>query len=150
MRKPISTRTHGMIDYGWAAAATALARKMDTATSTARLLRTAASAATANSLVTNYEYGTLRLLPMREHLAVDFALCGVLLVSPLFLPASERRGALLAAGLGLTGFVAALLTRPRSPLELGDEFAGMHGGDREVSMVADHDREFRPAASPRE
>jgi hypothetical protein len=137
MTKPISTRTHGIIDYGWAAAATALAKRADDAPSTARLLRSAATLATATSALTNYEYGALRLLPMKGHLAFDFALCSALLVSPLFLPESERRHAIVPTALGLAGLVAGLLTRPRSPLELGDEFAGLYGGGREVSMVAD-------------
>jgi hypothetical protein len=139
MTKPISTRTHGIIDYGWAAAATALAKRANGETSTARLLRSAATVATVTSAMTNYEYGALRVLPMRGHLALDFALCSALMVSPLFLPASERRYALWPAALGIAGLVAGLLTRPRSPLELGDEFGGLYGGGREVSMVADQD-----------
>jgi hypothetical protein len=139
MTKPISTRTHGIIDYGWAAAATALARRADDAPSTARLLRSAATLTTAASAMTNYEYGAVRLLPMRGHLAFDFALCSALLVSPLFLPESERKHALLPTALAMAGILTGLLTRPRSPLELGDEFVGLHGGGREVSMVADQD-----------
>jgi hypothetical protein len=138
MTKPISTRTHGLIDYGWAAVATFLAGRMNGAPSTAGLLRGAATAATGSSLVTNYEYGALRMLPMTAHLAVDFALCSALLVAPFVLPESERRYALVPAALGIAGLVVGLLTRPRSPLELGDEFAGLYGGGREVSMVADH------------
>jgi hypothetical protein len=140
MTKPISTRAHGMIDYSWAAAANSLSMRVAEANATARLLRTAAGAATANALVTNYEYGAMRLLPMRSHLAVDIALCGALLVSPFFLPASERRYAIVPALFGIAGLAAALLTRPRSPHELGDEFVGLYGGGREVSMVADHAR----------
>ena len=101
MKKPISTRTHGIIDYGWAAAATALAKRADDAPATARLLRSAASLATATSAMTNYEYGAIRLLPMRGHLAFDFALCSALMVAPLFLPESERRHALAPAALGV-------------------------------------------------
>jgi hypothetical protein len=107
------------------------------ATATARLLRGAATTATASSLVTNYECGALRLMPMKGHLALDFALSSALLVSPLFLPESERRYAILPTLLGAAGLVTALLTRPRSPLELGDEFGGLHGGEGQVSMVAD-------------
>jgi hypothetical protein len=146
MTKPISTRTHGIIDYGWAAAATALARRADDAPSTARLLRNAATLTTATSAITNYEYGAMRLLPMRGHLAFDFAVCSALIVSPLFLPESERRHALIPAALGLAGIITGVLTRPRSPLELGDEFGGLYGGGREVSMVADQDPDV--AVSP--
>jgi hypothetical protein len=76
-------------------------------------------------------------MPMKGHLALDFALSSVLLVAPLFLPQSERRYAILPTLLGAAGLVTALLTRPRSPLELGDEFGGLYGGKGEVSMVAD-------------
>ena len=137
MKKPISTRTHGIIDYGWAALATAFAEQVNGATDTARLLRAAAAAATSSSLVTNYEYGVLRVMPMRGHLALDFALSGALLLSPLFLPQSERRHVWRPVLLGAAGLVTGLLTKTRSPHELGDEFAGLHGGSREVSMVAD-------------
>jgi hypothetical protein len=146
MTKPISTRTHGIIDYGWAGAATALAKRADHATATARLLRSAAAIASASSAMTNYEYGALRMIPMRGHLAIDFALCSALMVAPLFLPPSERRYALLPAALGMAGIVTAFFTRPRSPLELGDEFGGLYGGGREVSMVADQDPDV--AVSP--
>jgi hypothetical protein len=137
MTKPISTRVHGVIDYGWAAVATGLAKRIDGATATARLLRGAAATATTSSMLTKYEYGALPVIPMRGHLALDVALCSTLLVAPLFLPESERRYALLPAALGFAGLVTALFTRPRSPRELGDEFVGLYGGDREVSMVAD-------------
>jgi hypothetical protein len=146
MTRLITTRTHGLIDYGWAAAATALSKQVNGATATARLLRGAATTATASSLITNYECGAVRLMPMRGHLAVDFALSSVLLVAPLFLPESERRYAWLPTLFGAAGLVTALFTRPRSPLELGDEFGGLYGGEREVSMVADQAPEL--AVSP--
>jgi hypothetical protein len=146
MNKPISTRAHGVIDYGWAATATGLAKRIDGATSTARLLQTAATAATISSLTTNYECGAIRVMPMRGHLAMDFALCSALLVSPFFLPPSERRYAIMPVVLGAAGILVGLFTRTRSPLELGDEFGGLYGGGREVSMIADQDPDV--AVSP--
>lgn len=113
MTKPISTRVHGMIDYAWAAAASALASRLNGAGATSRLLNRAAGAATASSFVTRYEWGIVPLMPMQAHLAADFALCGVLLASPLFLPASERRAAMIPVILGAMGFVTGLLTDTR-------------------------------------
>lgn len=139
MQKPISTRLHSMIDRGWAVAASALAARVNGATSTARLLRGAASAATATSLVTNYEAGAVRVLPMKGHLAMDYALCGALLASPFFLPTSERRYAALPVMLGAMGLMAALLSETQSPLEAGEEFGGVYGGPRELSSVTDRD-----------
>lgn len=117
MTKPISTRVHGLIDYAWAAAASGLADRLTAAASTARLLSGAASAATASSLVTRYEWGVVPVMPMKTHLAADLALCTVLVASPLFLPASERRAAIVPVVLGLMGFVTAMLTDPRRRLE---------------------------------
>jgi hypothetical protein len=128
MTKPISTRLHGVIDYSWAAAASRLANRVDGATSTARLLRNAATAATASSFITNYECGAIRVMPMKGHLALDAVMCTALLASPLFLPASERRYAVVPMILGAIGLVTGLLTETRSPMEAHEEFGGMHGG----------------------
>jgi hypothetical protein len=133
MTKPISTRVHGIIDYTWAAAASSAAGRM-TGTSTGRLLRAAANAATTSSLVTNYEYGAVRLLPMRGHLALDAALCTALIVSPLFLPRWERRHAMTPVLLGIAGLVTGLLTQTRSPTESQEEFGGLYrGGERSIA-----------------
>lgn len=122
MNRPISTRTHGIIDYTWAAAATSLPRLMDDSSATGKLIRTAGTAATVNSAVTNYEAGLVPVMPMRGHLALDILMSGVLLASPLFLPSSERRYAAVPVALGAVGLVTALLTRTRSPLERGEAF----------------------------
>jgi hypothetical protein len=128
MTKPISTRVHGIIDYTWAAAASSLAGRIDGATSTARLLRGAANASTASALVTNYECGAVRLLPMKGHLAFDAALCSALVASPFFLPATERRYAAIPVLLGITGLIAGMLTETHSPVETEEEFGGLYGG----------------------
>lgn len=111
MPDPISTRAHGVIDYAWIAAARALARAVENATQTARLVRNASTAAGLVSMTTDYEMGIVRLIPMRAHLALDYALCAVLLVSPLFLRRAERRAAVVPVALGVAGVVTALLTR---------------------------------------
>jgi hypothetical protein len=137
MTKPISTRMHGMIDYAWAATANSMAGRLDGAASTVRLLRRAADTATASALVTNYEYGAVRLLPMKGHLAVDALLCSVLVASPLFLPRSERRHAMGPVLLGIAGLIAGMLTRTQSPTEQEEEFGGLYGGGERA--VADLD-----------
>ncbi len=137
MTKPISTRTHGIVDYSWSAAARSAAGHVGGATSTALLLRRAADVATATSLLTRYECGALRLLPMKSHLTIDKLLCGALVASPLFLPASERRYALLPMLFGAFGLVASMLTESRSPVEFDEEFGVYGGGER--SSIADPD-----------
>jgi hypothetical protein len=148
MTKPISTRMHGIIDYTWAAAASSLAGRIGDATSTARLLRGAANAATASALVTDYECGAVRLLPMKGHLALDVVLCGALVASPLFLPSSERRHAAIPLLLGLTGLVAGMLTQTRAPAGDEEEFGGLYGGGERSVVDLDLDAETPPYLRP--
>lgn len=119
MNRPISTQTHGVIDYTWAAAAEALPESMSGAPRTGSLLAGAGVAAIVSSLLTNYEAGLVRVMPMKGHLAVDFALCAVLLVSPLFLPASERRYAFIPVFFGAVGLLTGLMTQATSTTQTG-------------------------------
>lgn len=114
MNRPISTRAHAMIDYVWASVAAALPQMMNGASSTARLVRHAATAAGLNATLTNYEAGTLRLMPMKGHRAVEALMCAALMLSPLFLPRSERRFAAVPVALGVAGLLTSALTETES------------------------------------
>jgi hypothetical protein len=117
MKRPISTQTHGVIDYTWAASAAAVCEKISGAPRTRSLLRGASGAATGSSVMTNYEAGVVPVMPMKGHLALDVAMCAMLLASPLFLPAAERRYAAIPIAFGAVGLLTALLTQTRSPTE---------------------------------
>ena len=78
----ISTKTHGAVDYVTGAgllAAPALLGIGDEPAA-ARVFRTAGAAATAYSLLTDYELGVVKVIPMPVHLAMDAA-SGVLLAA---------------------------------------------------------------------
>lgn len=126
MNRPISTRTHGLIDYAWASAAGSVPTMMEGAPTTVRLVRTAAAAAGANSMVTNYEGGALRVMPMRMHLAVDVLLGAALVLSPWFLPRGERRYAAIPVALGAAALLTSLLTERDAPAEMTSEFTPSH------------------------
>ncbi len=120
MHRPISTRTHGIIDYAlWVTTAGALPKMMNGATHTASLVRNAGTAASVNAMVTNYEAGLVSVMPMKGHLALDVMMCTALVLSPLFLPASERRYAFIPMALGVIGLVTGLMTQTESPTEFG-------------------------------
>src|SRR4051812_40369948 len=120
--KLISTKTHGVLDYLTAGAMLALPRAMGWSEPVTRLLTGAGLGAIGYSLLTRYELGLVKVLPMRAHLTLD-ALSGVMLCAArMLLPdeESEVKGALV--GLGLFELAAALTTEtePRpSPEELG-------------------------------
>lgn len=136
MHRPISTKAHGLIDYAWATAAGTLPTMMNGASATARLVRGAAAAASANSMVTNYEGGVLRVMPMRLHLAMDVVLGAALVLAPWFLPRAERRYAAVPVALGAVALLAGMLTKTEAPPEITAEFTP----SRELSeAVADPD-----------
>ena len=117
MNRPISTQTHGIIDYTWAASAAAVCETLAGAPRIKSLLRGASGAATGSSAMTNYEAGIVRVMPMKGHLALDVAMCAMLLAAPLFVPAAERRYAAIPIAFGAVGLLTALLTQTQSPTE---------------------------------
>ena len=110
MPRPITTKAHGALDYAWVSAATSAARAAGTSGATARFVRSSSVAAGINSMLTDYEAGVLRVMPMRVHLAVDFVIGAALVLSPLFLRKSGRRSVAFSVALGLTACAASLLT----------------------------------------
>lgn len=141
MNRPISTRTHGMIDYTWATVAAALPRMMTNAPASGRLMQNASVAGAANTMFTNYEAGLVKVMPMKAHLTMDVVMCGALLMAPFLVPASERRYAAIPMALGALGMIAALMTETESPLEGDEAFTP----SRELSeAVADPDIAHTP------
>ena len=82
MMKPISTRTHGMIDYVYAGTLIALPFLMQWDRRAAQLSIGAGLATFGVTVMTNFELGLLRLLPMRAHLAMDAAESSMLMSAP--------------------------------------------------------------------
>jgi hypothetical protein len=125
-----------MIDYALATTAGTLPTMMTGAMATAHLVRKAGVAAGFNVMMTNYEAGMMRVMPMKGHLAIDFVICAALMMSPFFLPRSERRYAAVPVLLGAIGFLSSILTETTSPNERVERFTP----SRELSeAVADPD-----------
>jgi len=112
--KLISTRTHGVIDYLTAGALLTLPRALGWGERATRLLTGAAVGTIGYSLLTRYEMGAVKLLPMRFHLALDALSGAALAASPLVLDDEEPevRASLLALGLFELGVTALTRTDP--------------------------------------
>jgi len=83
----ISTRTHGVLDLvtaGTLLAAPRLLRLQDVPRS-ASVLRLAGGGAALYSMMTDYEFGVVKVLPMSAHLAMDAASGALLASSPWLL-----------------------------------------------------------------
>lgn len=113
----ISTRTHGAIDYATGAgllAAPALLGIGDEPAA-ARVLRAAGLAATAYSLLTDYELGVAGVIPMPAHLAMDAASGALLAASPWLLGFADKgpRYRLPHVAVGAAEILAALTSKTR-------------------------------------
>jgi hypothetical protein len=113
MRQQIlPTKFHAFEDYTTAATIPFIPRLFGWSPRVRRLFDIAALTAGAQSLLTDYEGGAARVLPMQAHLAAD-VLMGAGLVTAACLMANEPRAARLTlAGLGAYSIALALTTKP--------------------------------------
>ena len=118
----IPTRIHGIIDYLWGAALIAspyvLGFSGDVVATT--IAWVFGLGAIAYSLLTDYELGVVRLVPMGLHLAFDAAAGGLLALLPVFMRL-DGRAAWTFALFGLFSLAAGFLTRT----EPGSRRAGL-------------------------
>jgi hypothetical protein len=113
----IPTGVHGMIDYaaGGTLYATPALLGLNEAPASARTLRLASGAAIASSLLTDYELGVVKLVPMPVHLALD-AMSGALLAASPWLFGFAKNGPrhwLPHALMGTTEVLVALVSKTR-------------------------------------
>ncbi|HYO11472.1 MAG TPA: hypothetical protein VER17_21085 [Tepidisphaeraceae bacterium] len=128
----ISTRTHGVLDYVVGAAITALPHVMKCERPTATLLKMAGIGAGLYSMMTDYERGLVKVLPMEAHLALD-ALSGATLIGAAVMLEDEAPDVRLTlAGIGAFEIAVAAMTSPRphvpgapSPAGRIAEYAGV-------------------------
>ncbi len=148
MRKPIGTRLHGALDYLSVGTLLVLPRALGWDKGTTRLLTGSALATLVYSVLTDYELGVVRVLPMKAHLALDGLSAATLLAAPLLL--GDGRGEKLGLlGLGLFETSATLLSQTESPTEAQDGVVtdSRWFGDGPAEPATPSDREVTEAAS---
>jgi hypothetical protein len=136
MNSRISTATHGIIDYFSAAALFAAPRLAGWSESLTIFASVVAVLIVLYSLLTSYERGLYRLLPMRTHLLLD-TLAGIALcVGPLLLRASPG---VVAVGMafGLASLCVAAFTPSYSPVESHRRKAHPHAAPDENEEAID-------------
>jgi hypothetical protein len=115
----IPTKAHGAVDMakGPALIAAPTLLRMNGNTGATLPPRVVGSLATVYSLLTDYEFGLKRVVPMRAHLALDAA-GGLALAAAPFLTGAHRKGLrhwLPHALIGANELVLALTTKQRPP-----------------------------------
>jgi hypothetical protein len=109
--KPISTKVHGMIDYASAGTLLVLPRVLKWDKTVTNLLTGAGVATALYSVLTRYELGVVKRLPMKAHLAMDGASGAMLAASPLLLPEEGPAVVGTLVGFGAFEVAASLMTK---------------------------------------
>ena len=115
----IPTKVHGAVDMatGPALIAAPTLLRMNGNKGATIPPRAVGAAALVNALLTDYEFGLKRLLPMRTHLALD-AVGGIALAATPFITRASKKGVrhwLPHAVLGANEVFLALTTKQRPP-----------------------------------
>lgn len=113
--KPISTFTHGLTDYAASLVMMVLPVLMGLAGAAQTLMLTAGVAMLGLAMMTRYELGLVKLIPMTVHLGIDFVLGALLALTPLlFITLETPAETSVFVLLGLAEMAASLLTMPYS------------------------------------
>ncbi len=137
----VPTRTHGVIDHvtGSTLVWGPTLLGMDNDSVSTRASRLAGGGATAYSLLTDYELGARRILPMPAHLALD-AVSGALLAATPWVAGEAERGTrywLPHAVIGGTEIVLAAITQSApAPETLSGKLARKAGVTGAAKLVA--------------
>lgn len=118
MRKVISTRTHGILDYATVIVLYALPRGFGWSGRVRRFLTFMSVFLLGYSAFTRYELGIFKQLSMRGHLTFD-AMSGLLMaLSPAILKSRSSLVNATLIGLGLYEIGASMMTKPTVPPRL--------------------------------
>jgi len=106
----MSTKTHGLVDYIVGGGITLLPQLLRCGKPAARVLEGAGIGAAVYSMLTNYERGLVKVLPMEAHLALD-AMSGAALIGAAAMLKDERPDVRLTiAAVGAFELAAAAMT----------------------------------------
>lgn len=114
MNKPIPTSIHGVLDYVSVPALLALPRLLKWNKSITNLTTGIALGTLGASLMTRYELGLFKIIPMTGHLTLDATNGVMLAASPFVLLSKWERNATatsILVGFGAFEIAAALLTQ---------------------------------------
>ena len=107
----ISTKTHGVLDYLTAGTLLTLPRALGWSPSVTNLLTGAAAGTLVYSLLTRYEFGVMRVLPMTAHLTLDAMSGALLCAAPALLPEEDAAVSAALVGIGAFELGAALASK---------------------------------------
>ena len=115
--RPISSFVHGIIDYTAAVMLPVLPRQMGWSRRVTDLFDLSSLMTTASSLMTKYELGVVRVLPMDVHLKLDAVQGGLFLGAAMLMDDEDEDVRECLAAYGAFCVAASLLTKTQSRVE---------------------------------
>jgi hypothetical protein len=106
----IPTSVHGVIDYLTAAALILLPRLFGFSDSVTSLMTFAGAGLALLSLLTRYELGPVKLIPMTGHLGLDFVMGVLLFSAPFFLLTASLEETVVMTAIGIMELALSLMT----------------------------------------
>jgi hypothetical protein len=106
----LSTSIHGIADYAVGLVVLLLPYFYDMHGTPKTILLLLGGSALVYSLLTDYEFGLLRIIPFRSHLGLDMLFAALMIAASMLvsLPQSSR---VVVAGLGVLAILVVVLTR---------------------------------------
>ena len=140
MKKLISTRTHGVIDYVTAGTLFALPRVLGCNRKFTAAVTGVALGKLAYSQMTRHELGLVKLIPMPMHLAMDAVSGAGLAALPLLLDEKDETAVAAVVAMGLSDVAAALMTDPVSSedRQAAASATARHRADRLFARAPSH------------
>ena len=127
MNRPISTTTHGVIDYVTVGTLATLPRVLKWNPALTNLLSGSAASILGYSLLTDYELSLSKMIPMKTHLALDGA-------APFI--AGERRKDAIFIMLGIAVFEATVTALTRTQPTMKSRIACLLGRQVNIPVLA--------------
>jgi hypothetical protein len=107
----IPTAIHGVLDYLTAAVLILLPRILGFSDNSTAIMTFMGVALIIYSLVTRYELGVIKMLPMRGHLGLDFVSGILMLAAPFFFQIANSSEMIAFMAIGLMEVLVSLVTK---------------------------------------
>lgn len=134
MQKIIPTTVHGALDYMTAGVLFALPRLLRFSGGTARLFNIAAIGSVAYAMITRYEMGVVKKMPMPMHLTIDKISGATFALGPILFPRERADVKLLMMGIGLYELAVTMMSKSQTSYD--------HKGPRIVHDLVERTREL--------
>lgn len=118
MERPITTTTHGVIDYVTVGALATLPRIFKWSPGLTNLLTGVASGILGYSLITDYELSLAKVLPMKTHLALDGVSALLTGAAPFIMKEPKQSAKFALIGVALFELTVSALTKPAPTVKI--------------------------------